>query len=288
MKPINLALRIALVGVIFSLTACFHISDRPGAGPTEPPIAPSTVTPSQTIPPVLTSTVKPTHGLTPVVTPTEPAIPRPTPLPGGPTAISPTPTVAPTVERIPVEPTPQPTEIPQPTTRPTSKIFLEVRDPADNSQVRTGTVVLSGVVSPGATVSINQEPAIVEEDGKFRGAVDLVPGKNDIQVIATDIQGNQATKVVTVTSITVPARPFMLVITEPRHESIVSDENIRISGRTGPEAVVSVNGALQSVDLMGSFSTPVVLEPGPNLFDVVATNVDGRVTSSVVAVIYRP
>ena len=285
MKPINLALGIALMGMIISFAACFQPVPRPGdpdASPTEPPTAPSTVTPSQTITPALTSTVQPTLGLPLVVTPTEPATPRPTPRPVDPTAVSPTPIVAPTVERLSVEPTPQPT------TRPTSTIFLEVRSPVDDSQVRSGAVVLSGVVSPGATVSINQGQAIVEEYGKFRGAVDLVPGKNEIQVVAMDIQGNQVTKVVTVTSITVPVRPFMLVITEPKHESIVSDENIQLSGRTGPEAVVSVNGALQSVDLMGSFSTPVVLEPGPNLFDVVATNVDGRVSSSVVAVIYRP
>ena len=154
--------------------------------------------------------------------------------------------------------------------------------------MRSGAVVVSGVVSPGAIVHINEGPAIVDEDGKFRGAADLVSGRNEIQVVATDIRGNQAAKVVTVTSITVPARPFILVITEPRHESIVSDERIRISGRTGPEAVVSVNGSLQSVDLMGGFSTQVVLQPGPNLFDVVATNVDGRTNSTVVAVIYRP
>ena len=283
MKPINLSLGIALMGMIISFAACFQPVPRPGdpdAAPTEP--APSTVTPSQAITPALTPTVQPTLGLPLVVTPTEPATPRPTPLPVDSTAVSPTPTVAPTVEPLSVEPTPQPT------TRPASTIFLEVRSPVDDSQVRSGAVVLSGVVSPGATVSINQGQAIVEEDGKFRGAVDLVPGKNEIQVVATDIQGNQVTKVVTVTSITVPVRPFMLVITEPKHESIVSDENIRLSGRTGPEAVVSVNGALQSVDLMGSFSTPVVLGPGPNLFDVVATNVDGRVSSSVVTVIYRP
>ena len=285
MKPINLALGIALMGMIISFAACFQPVPRPGdpdASPTEPPVAPSTVKPSQTITPALTPTAQPTLGLPLVVTPTEPATPRPAPLPVDPTAVSPTPTVAPTVEPLSIEPTPQPT------TRPASTIFLEVRNPADDSQVRSGAVVLSGVVSPGARVSINQEQAIVEEDGKFRGAVDLVPGKNEIQVVATDIQGNQVTKVVTVTSITVPVRPFMLVITEPKHESIVSDENIQLSGRTGPEAVVSVNGALQSVDLMGNFSTPVVLEPGPNLFDVVATNVDGRVSSSVVAVIYRP
>ena len=232
--------------------------------------------------------MQPTPTPTPAPVPQETLPPEPTPVGVELTPISPTLTVVPTVEPPLVEPTPQPTEIPQPTARPISKIFLEVRHPADGSQVSGGAVALSGVVSPGATVSINQAPAIVEEDGKFRGPVDLVPGTNNIQVVATDIQGNQATKIVTVTSITVSARPFMLAITEPKHASVVSDQIIRLSGRTGPESVVSVNGDLQSVDLTGAFSTTVLLEPGPNLFDVVATNIDGRTSSSVVAVIYRP
>ncbi len=289
MKPINLALGIALMGMIISFAACFQVVPRPGAGPTQQPHAsPSPTGPTPVIVSVPRPTEQPTPTTTPVLVPEETAPPEPTRVAIAPTRIAPDPAESPHVKPTTVASTPQPTAPLPPTRRPASTIFLEVRSPADDSQVRSGAVVLSGVVSPGARVSINQEQAIVEEDGKFRGAVDLVPGKNEIQVVATDIQGNQVTKVVTVTSITVPVRPFMLVITEPKHESIVSDENIQLSGRTGPEAVVSVNGALQSVDLMGSFSTPVVLEPGPNLFDVVATNVDGRGSSSVVAVIYRP
>ena len=289
MKPINLALGIALMGMIISFAACFQVVSRPDAGPTQQSHAsPSPTGPASVIVPVPRPTGQPTPTATAVLVPEETAPPEPTRIAITSTPVAPDPTEPPPVEPTTVASTPQPTTHLPPTKRPASTIFLEVRNPADDSQVRSGAVVLSGVVSPGARVSINQEPAIVEEDGKFRGAVDLVPGKNEIQVVATDIQGNQVTKVVTVTSITVPVRPFMLVITEPKHESILSDENIRLSGRTGPEAVVSVNGALQSVDLMGSFSTPVVLEPGPNLLDVVSTNVDGRVSSSVVAVIYRP
>ena len=288
MKPINLALRIALVMMIFTLAACFQPVPRPGVGPTHPPQSLPAPTLSPATQPAPTPASPPAPRATPVETPTGPATPRPIVLPVDSTLAPPTPTAAPTAGPPPVEPTPQPTDIPGPAATPASKIFLEVRDPVDGSQVRSGAVLVSGVVSPGAIVHINDGPAIVDEDGKFRGAVDLVSGRNEIQVVATDIQGNQAAKIVTVTSITVPARPFMLVITEPKHESIVSDERIRISGRTGPEAVVSVNGSLQSVDLMGSFSTQVVLQPGPNLFDVVATNVDGRTSSTVVAVIYRP
>jgi hypothetical protein len=80
----------------------------------------------------------------------------------------------------------------------------------------------------------------------------------------------------------------LLVITEPQDQSIVSVRNLRLSGRTGPEAIVSVNGVSVNVDTLGLFSTIVTLEPGPNIIDVVATNDDGRGLSTVIAVIYRP
>ena len=79
----------------------------------------------------------------------------------------------------------------------------------------------------------------------------------------------------------------MLLVTEPQDQSVVSQENIRLSGRTGPEAIASVNGVSVSVDRVGIFSTVITMEPGPNIIDVVATNDDGQVLSAVVAVIYR-
>ncbi|MCH8992825.1 MAG: hypothetical protein IIA44_13900 [Acidobacteria bacterium] len=63
---------------------------------------------------------------------------------------------------------------------------------------------------------------------------------------------------------------------------------IRVSGRTGTEAVVTVNGVSVLVDEVGIFVADVTLQPGPNLIDVVATDADGRILSTVIAVIYRP
>jgi hypothetical protein len=51
---------------------------------------------------------------------------------------------------------------------------------------------------------------------------------------------------------------------------------------------VSVNGVNVPVDVLGIFSTTVRLEPGPNIIEVVATDTDGRVLSSIIALIFRP
>lgn len=130
--------------------------------------------------------------------------------------------------------------------------------------------------------------ADVGNDGKFQAEVALAPGINTIKIVATDSIGNRESRELAVTSLALPPQPFLLLVTEPEDQSIVSEESVRLSGRTGPEAIASVNGVSLSVDVLGFFSTTVTLEPGPNIIDVVATDTDGRVLSTVIAVIYSP
>jgi hypothetical protein len=171
-------------------------------------------------------------------------------------------------------------------------LLLEVNEPADGMDIAGDSVIVRGITASGAAVTINDVPAILEQNGEegsaFRGTAALAPGENEIIVVASDNRGNQTTMVIRVTYNAPPRLPFLLVITEPRDRSIVSAGIIRLSGRTGPEAVVSVNGVSLGIDKVGKFSTLVALEPGPNIIDVVSTNSDGQVMSAVAAVIYRP
>lgn len=194
---------------------------------------------------------------------------------------SPFPTPAPTRTALPTTtPAPSPTPLPQ--------LFLQVRAPVDGSHVRGDAVVVHGVATPGATVVINGQATAVDREGRFSAETSISPGANAIEVVATDSQGSRVSSRLTVTSLALPPQPFLLVITEPQDQSIVSGRNLRLSGRTGPEAIASVNGVSVNVDTLGFFSTIVTLEPGPNIIDVVATNNDGRVLSTVIAVIFRP
>lgn len=185
--------------------------------------------------------------------------------------------------------TPRPTQTVAPTVTPDSgtKLFLTVAGPQDGATVPGEAVVVYGLTLPGAGIEVDGSAAAVDKNGGFSAETDLSPGVNSIEVRAFDGQGNLESVTLSVTSLALPPQPFLLLVTEPQSQSVVNKSVLRLSGRTGPNAIASINGVSVDVDLFGSFSTMVTLEPGPNIIDVVATNNDGQVLSTVVAVIYR-
>lgn len=120
-----------------------------------------------------------------------------------------TPTLTPTPS---LSPTPQPTSTatsttPTPTPKPTSTVtpaalFLEIIQPVDGVQVRTSAIPVICKTIPSAVVSVsvddNVEIANVDENGNFSVMVTLEEGPNIIEVIASDLQGNEKSSTVTV------------------------------------------------------------------------------------------
>ena len=202
----------------------------------------------------------------------------------------PPPTTEPTSTTEPILVTESPPSTPtvEATTPPASQLILDVRAPRDGSTVRTDAVVVFGSTLPGAFVDIDGIAAEVGPDGRFQLEVALIPGLNAINIVATDSNGRNENSVLNVTSLALPPQPFLLIVTEPEDQSIVNRQSVRLSGRTGPDAIASVNGVSVPVDELGFFFTSLGLEPGPNIIDVVATNDDGTVLSTVLALIYRP
>lgn len=94
----------------------------------------------------------------------------------------------------------------------------------------------------------------------------------------------------TSTSATPSTRPeaFFLEVSEPQDESVVSVGDIRLSGATTPDAVVSVNGEIVEVNEDGNFTTMVTLEEGPNLIEVVASDFEGNEDSCILTIVYVP
>ena len=115
-------------------------------------------------------------------------------------------------------------------------------------------------------------------------SVPLEPGENDVVVVASSDGARNTTVSRIVTSLFLP---FLLLLTEPQNETVVNNSLLPISGRTGPNAIVSINGRSVPVDRFGYFSSSFLLDEGPNVIDVVATNDDGQTLSRVLAVIYR-
>ena len=132
---------------------------------------------------------------------------------------------------------------------------------------------------------VNGVPTEVDSEGRFKTVTDLYPGYNFVAVVASDGDGNRETAILTVV---LPPQPFVLEVTEPEDQSVVTERVVRVAGITGSKATAKVNDRPVSVDQLGAFSTTVALQPGPNVIDIVANSEDGQELTEVVAVIYRP
>ncbi len=82
--------------------------------------------------------------------------------------------------------------------------------------------------------------------------------------------------------------PFFLEVAAPEDESTIAAPSVEVKGRTVPDAVVSVNGELATVEADGSFTLSLSLEEGPNVIEVVASDFQGNEAARVLTVIYVP
>ena len=81
----------------------------------------------------------------------------------------------------------------------------------------------------------------------------------------------------------------MLEVISPEVNSIVRSPEISVAGRASPDATVSVNGQLADMDVSGKFgSRSLPLEEGPNLIEVIASDLAGDVRTLILMVIYVP
>ena len=80
---------------------------------------------------------------------------------------------------------------------------------------------------------------------------------------------------------------LFLELASPQDESVVTTDSVTVSGVTTPDAVVSVNGEPVEVNALGEFSVAAVLIEGPNLIEVVASDLSSQKRAEI-AVIYLP
>lgn len=131
----------------------------------------------------LGSNAEPTPTRTPETTPADTSTP-------GPTATTEQPTATPT---RPSQATPTPIV--------TLGFFLQVIGIDSESVVHTNTVIIKGVTSPDAVLSINGILVSIDAEGEFEVTVSLDPGTNLIEVIASDFEGNQESAVFAIISV---------------------------------------------------------------------------------------
>jgi ABC-type Fe3+-hydroxamate transport system substrate-binding protein len=75
---------------------------------------------------------------------------------------------------------------------------------------------------------------------------------------------------------------------QPQDGATVSTRIVTIKGEAPPETVVSVNDDILVVGADAKFESDVALEEGPNVIEIVASDLDGNEVTSIVAVTYEP
>ncbi len=80
-------------------------------------------------------------------------------------------------------------------------LFLEIEGLSEESVVRGDSVTARGRTSADAIVSINGVIVPVDADGYFEVQLSLVPGPNEINVVASDLEGNEESRLLAVVSL---------------------------------------------------------------------------------------
>ena len=91
-----------------------------------------------------------------------------------------------------------PTPSPAAAGPPPEGLFLKITRPPRESVVRTSAVLVGGITSPDAVVSVNGVLVDVDEKGRFTSTVSLQEGPNLIEAVASDFHGNQVSSVLTI------------------------------------------------------------------------------------------
>ncbi|HYN87284.1 MAG TPA: FlgD immunoglobulin-like domain containing protein [Ardenticatenaceae bacterium] len=145
-------------------------------------------------------------------------------------------------------------------------------------------VNVAGTVPPGVSVTVNDRPATVDEEGNFRLDVVLLEGDNVIRVVATDAVGNSATeeRVVHLRS-----RGPTITLANVPDGLVVRDPSLRVAGQVDPGSRLQINGNVVPVDNQGTFNTVLALQGGNNLLSFAATDRAGNTTTVQRSVIYE-
>jgi len=82
---------------------------------------------------------------------------------------------------------------------------LDIVEPSNGFRTTDRSVLIVGLTEPGARVTVNDVPAMVDAFGKFTVELTLTRGKNGVSATSTDAAGNSATSKLAVSVVDAPA-----------------------------------------------------------------------------------
>jgi hypothetical protein len=87
----------------------------------------------------------------------------------------------------------------QGSTQTSGSLTVKLVEPQDGATVSTDKVTVKGEAPLETVVTDNDDILVVGADGKFESNVALQEGPNVIEIVASDVEGNEVTFIVTVT-----------------------------------------------------------------------------------------
>ncbi len=169
---------------------------------------------------------------------------------------------------------------------PADPVILKILAPQHAAGVEVGAVRVMGITS-GTNVKVNGVPVAVAADGSFQHDLPLAEGLNMVEVVASVPWGQTASQQLGVFSISsIAGLPFSLFY--PPDGLTVTQPQVTVLGATSLDAIVGVNDTPVDVNALGIFSTTVDLVEGPNMVEVVATDIVGNIRFQNVAIFYTP
>ena len=162
----------------------------------------------------------------------------------------------PTIIVVPLQPTPKSTLLPDPTATPQPSVTPVPQTPTPvpiPTIAPTPTPTLASVPTPAPTIVPSVESDVV---------IDSTPNSGTFN-LSLDFEGIG-------------------------NESVVRSDRVLLHGVTSPDAIVSVNGVILEVQPDGTFELTLPLDPGPNIVDIVASDLEGNSINSSLAIISIP
>jgi flagellar hook assembly protein FlgD len=139
----------------------------------------------------------------------------------------------------------------------------------------TSELLIEGVTDPGATVWLNDwfQSLQVSDNGSFSVLYTLQEGVNQIELVAVDDAGNQASIVREVTLLTEPPD---VVVLNPPDGLWINERMLSVQGTVPPGIGVQVNQTQAKVDEEGRFNVDIVLDEGENIVRIEAMDAVGN------------
>ena len=164
------------------------------------------------------------------------------------------------------------------------------------TDVHEGNITIAGNTLPWATVLVRVEspeldPEIftrADADGAFAVPIELAEGNNAITIIAYHTTSDEEKKEHRVVNYNPNPTQLYVTITEPDNEAVVDAPLLAITGKTLPDAQVTVNKIIPGqVSKDGHWQAMIVLQPRENEI-VVAASRNGQRRTAIITVTYTP